>query len=354
LLHSPSSSETASGDFVLKRQKIGSTDPCFFVLPPPKLLVPTLKIEQPPTDLPLYIRNRHERDDHITFIPEKHEYFVRGKKARFSVTEFKEYFTPPFDTVDVIKKMTRGRLRNGRYQGRGGGGDPLAGKTPLEIKEYWESLRDRGSEFHALLEAYYNDPGYRTMSQVERRHCLEEADVNGRYKFQIEAFLVLDEKLRKNGWVIFQTEYYVYDEEMGIAGSIDAIFTRTHPKSGIREFLVGDWKTVTKNNLREGRGRCQYPLQNMPGTKLSGFAIQLSIYAYILKKNWGYNVTEIWAYVFFPMKLEEHKIIPLDVPMLFEVISQSFRNRDKIITWYQNGTANCFELPEYPTPAFID
>ena len=87
---------------------------------------------------------------------------------------------------------------------------------------------------------------------------------------------------------------------------------------------------------------------------MSGFAIQLSIYAYILKKNWGYNVTEIWAYVFFPMKLEEHKIIPLDVPMLFEVISQSFRNRDKIITWYQNGTANCFELPEYPTPAFID
>ncbi len=314
----------------------------------------------PPSILTLNEQNKHPKDDLIVFTEKNHEYHIDGKKVRISVTGLKEHFTPIFDRKEVVKNMTKGRMVNGKYRPKCGTKSEYYGLTVQQIYDKFDQKRDFGTDFHYCIERYYNDTPQRyfVMDTSERRHKLLYPDgVDGKcfkdFIIQIEAFLVFDERLRARGWKPYRVEWPIYYEEL--AGCIDAVFYKTNIITGKKDFMIVDWKTSSKDNLDDSRGKCQYPFQHMKGSKYNGFVLQMNLYATILHMAYGIHVIDMLLVIFYPTKCDELSVKRLNVDQMITIWRNYIKNEEVIQSWYSKGEwKEDRSLPRFPVPIFCD
>jgi len=193
----------------------------------------------------------HPRDSRIRFFPEDHRYEVDGRQFISVTTVIKKCF-PQFDADQAIKKM--------------GARHPLYGKPAEEIKALWEAngkaSRDAGTLMHKQIEDFLNTGDLGDTPEFQRFHKIFTKSGKGDP---------------------YRTEWMIFDEETGIAGTIDYVY-----KVG-NQFAMTDWKR-SKGIKRENRWQQAFqPVAHLPACNFSEYSLQQNIYRLILLKH--YNIT---------------------------------------------------------------
>jgi len=222
--------------------------------------------------------NAHQRDKEIHFESSTHTY-THNQVVFKSVTTVVEEFFEPFDKDYWAAKKA-----------------PLLGKTPEELKMEWEKkgeiARTLGTQMHEKIERHYlglqneDDETYALFKWFTQYYHLEP----------------------------YRTEWAIYDEESRVAGTLDFL----QYKDGV--FTIYDWKRSNKivvngkvcDKSHFGKFALK-PISHLPDTTYWHYALQVSIYRYILEKNYGIQTQKGSLAIFHP---ENKRPWVVEVPYL--------------------------------------
>lgn len=247
----------------------------------------------------LAVKNAHPRDEHIQFIEEGHLYIVDGDTTYTSVTTFIHGFFKPFDAKTVIQKMKKSQ----RWST-----SPYYGKTDEEIMDEWEQKRvnsaSSGTYMHQQIERFYNG---------------EESDTEPIQK-EWQLFNGFERDFARTP---YRTEWYVYDEEAKLAGSIDMVFLDA---DNDRDLIIVDWKRTSELKSKNFYQKGLYPVNHLDDCNFSHYSLQLNTYKYILEKNYGKRVTQMFLVVLHPNNSE---YIQVEVPVLQHEVRAMVQERSQ-------------------------
>lgn len=220
-------------------------------------------------------KNSHYRDVQLNFDEASHTYTVNGEEY-ISVTTLVDKCFEQFDADYWAKKKA-----------------PSLGMTPQEVKDMWQRKGDEaatlGSKLHNMIERYYlglpneSDSAFSLFKQFAGHHFLTP----------------------------YRTEWAIFDEDHKVAGTLDFL----NYENGV--FSIYDWKRSNKviaggrpEKISRYGKRALRPISHIPDTTYWHYALQVSIYRYILETKYGINVQDGHLAVFHP---------DYDIPYLVDV-----------------------------------
>ncbi len=132
------------------------------------------------------------------------------------------------------------------------------------------------------------------MSKIENYYLGSDSVETDAYKlFKIFA--------NKNKLNPYRTEWAVYDWEHKIAGTIDFVGYQNG------EYIIYDWKRSEKVidngmpvKINKYGEKGNYPLEHLDNTPYYHYALHLSLYKYILEKNYGMKISDLRLGIFHP------------------------------------------------------
>ena len=234
-------------------------------------------------------KNSHYRDAQLNFDEASHTYTVNGEEY-ISVTILVDKCFEQFDADYWAKKKA-----------------PSLGMTPQAVKDMWQRKGDEaaalGSKLHNMIERYYlglpneSDPAYSLFTQFAGHHVLTP----------------------------YRTEWAIFDEDHKVAGTLDFL----NYENGV--FTIYDWKRSNKV-IASGRPekisrygkRALRPISHIPDTTYWHYALQVSIYRYILETKYGINVQDGHLAVFHPDYDTPYLV---DVPYLRDEVVAVLNNK---------------------------
>lgn len=235
--------------------------------------------------------NRHERDGLIAFDPSQHVYTL-GDEVFESVTTVVEDCFAKFD------------------------------------KEYW-AVRKRPNDPESLIReweakaAEARDLGTLMHDRIERHYLGEQADAEAQADPTFRHFLGFASEYHLRP---YRTEWRIFSEKYKIAGTLDFLAVDDNGS-----FAIYDWKRSTKVVDRDGLvktdsfGRTAFePLGHLADTTYNHYALQVSIYRFILAEHYGINVRRACLGVFHP-ELPRHYCVGL--PYLRDEVEALLRSR---------------------------
>ena len=240
------------------------------------------------------IRNRHWRDGKVSFREADHVYIVDSTPLD-SVTTFVKNCFPEFD-VELHAKRKAEDL----------------GITKDAVLEMWEKKgresREQGTTMHEKIESYY----------LGKPVSTDET---------FELFKIFANKITLKP---YRTEWAVYDWDQKIAGTIDFVDYQNG------EYIIYDWKRSDKLIAKNGLPikNSQYgvkalpPIETLDDSPYYHYALQLSLYKYILEKNYGITVSKLRLGIFHP---SYNKPYVLEIPYLQNEINALFGLRSEVI-----------------------
>ena len=219
-------------------------------------------------------KNNHERDSHIKFTEQSHIYTIDGDSDYLSVTKWNHSHFKKFNPDEAIKKMMSSKnWKNSEYYGM----------TPREIKQKWKDngkeASEAGTKMHYDIECYYND-----LDVEVEENCLE-------WKYFEEFEKEIGSKLEP-----YRTEWMVWDKELRFAGSIDMLF-----ENDDGTLQIYDWKRCKEikkeNNWDSSITEC---ISHVPDANFWHYSLQLNTYKWLLEKNYGKKVTNMYLVCLHP------------------------------------------------------
>jgi len=180
-----------------------------------------------------------------------HTYTYDGQKL-VSVTQFLGRFFETFDGPRVARRVVTNS--NSKYYGR----------DPDELVAEWEAngrqAREQGTLLHNNIQQQLADgdvPGERS---DEFRH--------------FEAFIA------DKDWRLLMVEERLFCTEVGIAGTVDAVF-----EDARGDVVICDWKRAKKMKFDNRWQKAKPPIQHLDDCDLSKYSLQLSLYRYLLRER---------------------------------------------------------------------
>lgn len=240
------------------------------------------------------VRNKHWRDDKVSFREADHVYIVDGTPLD-SVTTFVKNCFPEFDSEFHAKRKAE-----------------ALGITKEAFLEMWDKKgresREQGTAMHKKIESFY----------LGKEPPTDET---------FELFKIFADKITLKP---YRTEWAVYDWEQKIAGTIDFVDYQNG------EYIIYDWKRSDKVIAKNGLPikNSQYgekalpPIENLDDSPYYHYALQLSLYKYILEKNYGITVSKLRLGIFHP---SYNKPYVLEMPYLQNEIDTLFGLRSEVI-----------------------
>lgn len=238
-------------------------------------------------------RNRHCLDCKISFRESDHIYVVNGV-CLDSVTTFVSNCFPKFDMKFHAKRKAE------------------AMRVPVqEVIEMWKQKgkesRDLGVKMHQNIEDYYQD------------NFFTEDDT-----FRLFKIFACNIRLEP-----YRTEWAVYDWEYKIAGTIDFIDYQNG------KYTIYDWKRSDKiimNGIpikKDKYGeKANFPLEHLDNSPYYHYALQLSLYKFILERNYNIKISSLRLGIFHPTY---NKPYLLEMPYLENEINIIFNSRSEVI-----------------------
>ena len=240
------------------------------------------------------IRNKHWRDQKVSFREADHVYIVDGTPLD-SVTTFVKNCFPEFDSEFHAKRKAE-----------------ALGITKEAVLEMWDKQgresREQGTIMHKKIESFY----------LGKEPSTDET---------FELFKIFANKITLKP---YRTEWAVYDWEQKIAGTIDFVDYQNG------EYIIYDWKRsdklIAKNGLPIKNSlygeKALPPIENLEDSPYYHYALQLSLYKYILEKNYGITVSKLRLGIFHP---SYNKPYVLEMPYLQNEIDTLFGLRSEVI-----------------------
>lgn len=273
-------------------------------------------------------KNPFPRDADIVLDEASHVYTINGKDAPFSSTGFVH---SPFSHFDprVAIPMMNPEKRFSQHSNR----------TDRQIARFWKKLGEEassmGTRVHAAVEIALNT-GYWSKD----------------HRIQVEIHQAMDfykKEVVDKGLQVYRTEPMIYLElpNFVLPGSVDCIFY----DSKTNEYGLFDWKR-SKGIKTSASGRNGYgmiPFDQMEDLNYSHYSLQLCLYAYILKTQYGLNVNprRLYIVVFHPNFGSYQMYQAADVYHLIE--TELIPNREKYVRIMRNNKALEEEIEKWRT-----
>jgi len=239
-------------------------------------------------------------DNYVSLEPIHHVYMDKDGRQYESVSKFISRFYEAFD-AQLMSKMVA--------KSTGGNAEDIA----AEWKRYGTERADEGTKIHSALEMYQ-----KTMQILPENEYLRPAIISivSEYNYAYKSF----------------QEQCLYDTENLIAGTCDNLLLySSHPNSVVD---VSDYKTNLKGlrqvDIDKKGARVhkflKEPLSHLIDSKLNRYALQLSIYAYLLQKKTGRRIGKLDIRYINPLNPMEHYSIPVQY-MKMEVEAMFFEKK---------------------------
>jgi hypothetical protein len=216
----------------------------------------------------LDIQNPHNRDGLLVFDEKEHKYSM-GLFKFMSVTTFiSTILFNPFDEDKISTLIVQKEKKEG---------DKYYGMNEIQIKNLWQEIRDLGTEFHKIIENYYNNSPNPNLSKFEKQFSLFN---------QFEKDVVSKKKL-----IPYRAEWRIFNRELKLAGTIDMVY-----KTPWNTFIIYDWKTsekIKEYNEYES-GIVHGVTDTTPDCNFAHYSIQLMLYKYILEKDYNIKVEKMF------------------------------------------------------------
>ena len=230
----------------------------------------------------LAVVNKHERDDHISFVEDTHTYFIDGDSTGWvSCTKIVGACHSHFDADAIIAKMRSDpeNFARGKYYGM----------TDEEIKAGWSAngaaASGAGTRMHLDIERFYNADPVGNLAGDDYEPALSP---------EWTMFLEYQRKIGSK-FKPFRTEWLVWDRSVMISGSIDMVYRK--PDGTL---AIYDWKRVKEIKTANRYDNMLGPLNHLPDTNYWHYTMQLNVYRRIIEANYGEKVTELALVVLHP------------------------------------------------------
>lgn len=221
--------------------------------------------------------NWHQKDKYIKFddsidisYNKKHDYYLEDinvKKLGWkSVTEITKQFYP-FNARMIAFKLGKTKNKKSKYFGKSG----------QQILKEWDLKREYGSEMHEIIHNYLNH---------------NKLYGNIKYIKEYKQFRSYNEYMIKRGYLPYKSEWYIYNEDLAIVGTIDVVYYS--PQND--DYIIVEFKRTEKDIQPKSYNKKKNIIINkfkdiMKGFSKSDkyieFSLQLGLYRHILK---SYNI----------------------------------------------------------------
>lgn len=250
-------------------------------------------------------KNKHNRDELLMFDEIKHQYYFYDTRQNpvlytpaVSSTTLIHSLFPKFDSDQIIDDMMRSsNWEKNKYY-------PM---TKQQIKEKWSmNSKDammQGTKLHEDIESYLN------------YECISNKSIEFQYFLNF---------IRDNHLTVYRTEWKIFDEDSGIAGTIDCCCVNSYG-----EYILYDWKRskeIKRTNDFKKKYSHQQFLSHLEDVNFNHYSLQLNLYKYILEKNYGCKVSELYLVVLHPDNSNKN-YITVHVPDLKKEIKNIIQDR---------------------------
>jgi hypothetical protein len=266
----------------------------------------------------------------------RHDYYIRDsdgeRKYKGSCTGIIAEYKREFDATAVYKRMQeKGRIVNPE--------DEYYGYTQEQCVAQWKSIGEdasaAGSLVHAEIEKFFNGSADWLADPLWCENADTRPSLLRFMKFHRD--FILEQKI-----VMLRTELVLHNEKFEFAGSIDGVAQRKawmdDPEKKNWVILM-DWKRSKKDLVKNAKEHVEMGYGNMigvcsslPDCALSGYRLQLTLYALILMSRTSLIVKELYV-VAFHSNHASYDLIPIEP--LYEIASKMLiERRQKLIGRY--------------------
>ena len=249
-----------------------------------------------------YLEELNKAFGDFKFFENDHHYEYKGQRVGISVTRFIEDFTNEFDAEAIAEKVA---LKEN--------------KTIQQVLDEWKQKNEwsceKGSICHQYIQDYWSN-------RIRRNDCVllnkeEKIKIVGKI-FQQGRNFYNDYKDRLEH---LADEFVIGSDEYNIASAIDHLFI-DKLTGGL---VMVDYKTNTDIYKNDKYAKnMKVPLDHLQDTVFNHYAIQLSIYKFILEKYTNLKIEDFFI-VWFSEKNNDYKII--EVPYLKNEVQKILENR---------------------------
>ena len=225
--------------------------------------------------------NRHIKDDRISFDEANHNYFVDGKKIKFSVTEIIDKFFPKFDKAYWAERKAKEKLERDYIDYD----SEILESAIKQILDDWENKRvdaaSKGTILHEKIEDFYNEKFHED------------------YPPEFEFFKNFHNKYK--GLKAYRTEWRIYDEHLSLAGTVDMVYEKENG-----ELFIFDWKRTSKlvdqNNqpILKDFNFGYDGLSHVADNSFNRYTLQQNVYKFILENYYDKKISSMNLLVLHP------------------------------------------------------
>ena len=248
-----------------------------------------------------YLKKLNEAFKDFVFFEEDHHYEYKRQRVGISVTRLIEDYTNEFDSQAVAEKVAE-----------------RDGKSVQEVLDEWKEKNEwaceKGTLCHQYTQSLWNgDATYFYVRPKEEWKIISLEKVLSQGASFYEDFRDKLEHLAD--------EFIIGSEEYDIASAIDHIFINKLTGG----LVLVDYKTNSDIHKNEKYAKnMKVPLQHLKDTTLNHYAIQLSIYKFIVEKYTDLKFEEMFI-VWFSESNDNYEII--EVPYLEKEVKSILESR---------------------------
>ena len=217
----------------------------------------------------------------LEYDPDNHKYSINGKNYISVTTIIAKLF--PFNAEIEAERIVL-QNRDGIYKD----------KTKGEILSMWRGKAASGTNLHSKIENY----------------LLGTNNIDTSIEFSY--FLNFIKEFTPT---IYKTELRIFDTEFEIAGAVDVIINNNDGT-----YTVADWKRIENKDIYNDYNKF-INLGNfgkIGGSKYMKYSLQLNIYSYILKKNYGLTISNMCLILLHPDDYVLINIEPINTELLLK------------------------------------
>lgn len=225
--------------------------------------------------------HKHINDDRISFDEANHDYFVDGKKIKFSVTEIIDKFFPEFDSNYWAERKAKEKLEKDHIDYD----SEILESVINQILDGWEKKRidaaSRGTILHEQIEDFYN------------------SKPRNEYPPEFEYFKNFHNKYKR--LKPYRTEWRIYDESLSLAGTIDMVYEKENG-----ELFIFDWKRTSKlldQNEQVILKDFNYGfdgLSHIADNSFNRYSLQQNVYKFMLENYYNKKISSMNLLVLHP------------------------------------------------------
>lgn len=267
----------------------------------------------------LSINNAHSRDADIQFIKNSHKYIIKTdiNNKYTSVTSWIHCHFPKFDSDVVIQNMCKGKNWNSTNK--------YWNMSIVQIKQQWKQLGEEsailGTRLHEHIEQFMNN---NTLGYGYLHKDLLENMVNHNIDNSIEWNYFIDFIKSTPHLKPYRTEWFIFDEDLKLAGSIDMVYENEDGTLSIYDWkrckeIINDntWNKFAKNPM----------IAHIPDINFWHYTLQLNTYKCILERKYNKQVTQLCLVKLHPENTTNTFEI-IDIPILINEMKLLFTQKE--------------------------